>query len=128
MLVFLFLSSFLSIHSSNISLIHQANGCGPVYFNIDEFLRNIGEEIFIECCNKHDRCYDTCGKQQFICDTTFLHCMIEVCEQLSDISRCQRDARILFWLVVFAGQSAYQQAQQHNRCFDNRTKTNFSEK
>lgn len=107
----------ISIESSNnSSLTRQGNGCGPVYLNIDEFLRNIGEEIFIECCNEHDQCYDTCGKKQFKCDTLFLYCMIEACQQLIDNSRCRTDARLLFWLVVFAGQTAYQQAQQQNQC------------
>jgi secretory phospholipase A2 len=121
------MSFVLSVYSLNFSsnrFDRQANGCGPVNLNIDRFLREIGEEILIECCNEHDRCYDTCGKKQFICDTTFLHCMIQACQQLlpsSNINRCQIDAKILFWFVFLGGQSAYQQAQQQNHCFSNNT-------
>lgn len=119
MLLSLFTSLVLPIYSLN-RFSRQANGCGPVTFNIDRFLREIGEDILIVCCNEHDLCYDTCGKKQWICDKTFLHCMIQACQQLlplSNINRCQNDARILFWIVFFAGQSAYQQAQEQNQCF-----------
>ncbi len=118
MLFIVYISFILSVHSLN-QFSRQANGCGPINLNIDRFLREIGEEILIECCNKHDLCYDTCGKKQLICDTEFLHCMIEVCQQLStalDINHCQNNARIFFWFVFFGGQLAYQQAQQQNHC------------
>jgi secretory phospholipase A2 len=122
MLLFVFASFVLPIYSLNSTFNRfrrQANGCGPVSLNIDAFLREIGEEILIICCNKHDLCYDTCGQKQWTCDTTFLHCMIEACRQLlplSNINRCQNDARILFWIVVVSGRSAYQQAQQQHQC------------
>ncbi len=122
MLLLILISFILSVDSLNIPLNRfrrQANGCGPVNLNIDRFLREIGEEILIICCTEHDQCYDTCGKKQFTCDTTFLHCMIQACQQLSlssNINRCQNDARILFWIVIFGGRSAYQQAQQQNQC------------
>jgi secretory phospholipase A2 len=123
MLLFVFASFVLPLHSLD-PIFHrfrrQSNGCGPAILNIDAFLRDIGEEILIVCCNEHDLCYDTCGKKQFRCDTTFLQCMIEACQKLtplSNISRCQTDARMLFWFVFFGGRSAYQQAQQQHQCF-----------
>ncbi|UJR29992.1 hypothetical protein I4U23_017539 [Adineta vaga] len=122
MYLFLFASFVLPLHSLNLPINRfrrQANGCGPASLNLDEFLRQIGEDILIICCNEHDLCYDTCGKKQFACDTTFLQCMIEACQQLSPLSniqRCQNDARIYFWFVVFIGQSAYQQAQKQHQC------------
>ncbi|CAF1215093.1 unnamed protein product [Rotaria sordida] len=123
-MLLLFILSFfvLSLHSLNGAsnrFRRQANGCGPVTLNIDTFLRNIGEDVLIVCCNEHDLCYDTCGKTQMICDTTFLHCMIEACQHSlssSNINRCQNVARILFWFVFFGGQSSYQQAQQQHHC------------
>lgn len=117
MFVLIYVSLFLFLDSFSLSFqFRRANGCGPIYFNIDQFLRNIGEEILIDCCNEHDRCYETCGMKRLICDTTFLHCMIEACRQLSNINRCQTDGRILFWFVFFAGQSAYEQSQKDNQC------------
>ncbi|CAF3202259.1 unnamed protein product [Rotaria sp. Silwood2] len=121
-LLFIFSFFVLSLHSLSGTVNRfrrQANGCGPVTLNIDTFLQNIGENVLIVCCNEHDLCYDKCGKTQFTCDTTFLHCMIEACQQLlssSKINRCQNDARILFWLAIFGGQAAYQQAQQQHNC------------
>ncbi len=122
MLLFIFVSFILPLYSLNSPFNRfrrQANGCGPVNLNIDRFLREIGDDVLIVCCNEHDLCYDTCGKKQLTCDTTFLHCMIESCQQLfpsSNINRCQNDARILFWIVFFSGRSAYEQAQQQNQC------------
>ncbi|CAF1019007.1 unnamed protein product [Rotaria sp. Silwood1] len=119
------------VNQSSCSIVNrfrrQANGCGPMTLNIDEFLQNIGEDVLIGCCNEHDLCYDTCGKTQFICDTTFLNCMTEACKNLSlssDISRCQGDARILFWLVFFGGQPSYEQAQQQHNCTISKKITN----
>ena len=122
MLLIILASFVLPLHSFHVPVNRfrrQANGCGPLTLNIDQFLREIGEEILIVCCNEHDLCYDTCGKKQLTCDTTFLQCMIEACRQLSpwsNVDRCQNDARILFWFVFFGGQSAYQQAQQQHQC------------
>ena len=93
-LFYVFLSFFRFIHF-NFPLNRfrrQANGCGPINLNIDRFLRELGEEMLIECCNQHDLCYDTCGKKQFTCDTIFFDCMFEACQQLSSISdiiRCK---------------------------------------
>lgn len=118
MFVVMYVSLFVSLNSfSRANESRRANGCGPIYFNIDEFLRNIGEEILIDCCNEHDRCYEHCGMKRWTCDTTFLHCMIEACRQLSTIQRCQTDARILFWLVFLAGQTSYDQSQKESQCF-----------
>jgi len=122
MLLFIFASFVLPLHSLNPPFNRfrrQANGCGPVTLNIDKFLHEIGDDVLIVCCNEHDLCYDTCGKKQSTCDTIFLDCMIEACQQLSpasSINRCQNNAQILFWFVFFGGQSAYQQAQQQNQC------------
>jgi len=130
MLRFIFISFIFPIYSLNSPLNRfrrQANGCGPEILNIDQFLREIGEDILIVCCNEHDLCYDTCGKKQFTCDTMYLHCMIQACQQLSplsNINRCQNDARILFWIVFFGGRSAYQQAQQQHQCFLSKQITN----
>ena len=122
----LFASFVLPLHALNVPTSRfrrQANGCGPSSLNLDEFLREIGEDILIVCCNEHDLCYDTCGKKQFTCDTSFLRCMLEICQYLSPLSnvqRCQNDARVYFWFVVFGGQFAYQQSQEQHQC--NKTK------
>ena len=119
MLFILCISFIVSVHSFHFPLNRfrrQANGCGPIYLNIDRFLQELGEEILIGCCNEHDLCYDTCGKKQYTCDTTFFDCMFQACQQSSDIFRCKDTAKILFWLVFFGGQSSYQQAQQQNHC------------
>jgi len=123
MLLFFFASFIVPLHSFYPTFNRfrrQANGCGSLTFNIDTFLKEIGDDVLIVCCNEHDLCYDTCGKKQLTCDTIFLDCMIQACQQLlslSNINRCQTDARILFWAVFFGGESFYQQAQQQHQCF-----------
>jgi len=32
-----------------------------------------------ECCNRHDRCYDTCGSNKIVCDQQFKNCVQELC-------------------------------------------------
>ena len=100
--------------STETRFTRQANGCGTGRWNIDAFLREIGEEVFISCCNAHDLCYDTCGKKRLTCDQHFLHCMLEECHAES---RCQTDARLLFWIVFFTGRSAYELAQSLHVCW-----------
>ena len=101
--------------STETRVTRQANGCGTGRWNIDAFLREIGEDMFISCCNAHDLCYDTCGKKQLTCDQLFLHCMLEECH--AGDSRCETDARLLFWIVFFTGRAAYEHAQSLHVCW-----------
>jgi hypothetical protein len=49
-----------------------ANGCGSMGFKV------VADE-FEECCNEHDICYDTCGTEKNVCDSSFQKCMSKVC-------------------------------------------------
>ena len=111
--------SFDLINSIRFRSTRQTNGCGPETINIDRFLENIGEDVLISCCHQHDLCYDTCGTKQLTCDENFLNCMLKSCEQLISsltVSKCQNHARLLFWIVFWTGQSAYDQAQSNQLC------------
>lgn len=32
------------------------------------------------CCNEHDKCYDTCGKGKEVCDIDFQRCLYNYCD------------------------------------------------
>lgn len=35
-----------------------------------------------KCCNQHDRCYDTCGKEKHVCDEQFQECLETICNNV----------------------------------------------
>lgn len=131
MLLLVFTICVLTLHSLGFSIgryRRQANGCGPANLNIDAFLKEIGEDILIQCCDQHDLCYDQCNKAQWTCDTTFLYCMIEACKCLlvsSNVNQCQNDAHILYGFVFFGGHLAYQRAQAQHNCNVSKEITNY---
>jgi secretory phospholipase A2 len=51
------------------------NGCGSGGFKIDTS-QWPGVE---QCCNEHDICYDTCGKERGACDELFGKCLDKKC-------------------------------------------------
>ncbi len=36
------------------------------------------------CCNRHDLCYDTCGKERHECDEKFKTCVQKSCKAMRD--------------------------------------------
>lgn len=35
-----------------------------------------------KCCNQHDRCYDTCGREKHDCDEQFHDCLETICRNV----------------------------------------------
>lgn len=35
-----------------------------------------------KCCNQHDRCYDTCGREKHECDEQFQECLETICRNV----------------------------------------------
>jgi secretory phospholipase A2 len=58
-----------------------ANGCGAYYFYYD--FNNLELTGFNECCNRHDKCYSTCGENKNKCDTEFKKCLVTSCDIMS---------------------------------------------
>ncbi|CAF1621202.1 unnamed protein product, partial [Didymodactylos carnosus] len=92
----------------------QANGCGTIYFNIDNILKIVGYSQMIPCCNLHDLCYDNCTSTKSNCDTQLFKCMLLVCDTLISIQDivCRSDVSALYLAVVIKGNDAYQAAQK----------------
>lgn len=128
-MLILFISSIsLTLATPKLSgrLFRAANGCGAEgSINIDWALIVVGERVIIECCNRHDICYETCGKTQSGCDNDFKTCLNNVCSTLGGWfqwwaatrrSACQLDGRVLFTIVNAFGSSAFNAAQQNSGC------------
>ncbi|KAL5018855.1 hypothetical protein ScPMuIL_004577 [Solemya velum] len=56
----------------------SANGCGAHGFKLDTSLL----PPMTECCNEHDRCYDTCNSNKLLCDEEFHGCLTDMCADL----------------------------------------------
>ncbi|RNA45025.1 hypothetical protein BpHYR1_024124 [Brachionus plicatilis] len=84
-------------------------GCGPGKFTIDQQLIDLGEGSLIECCARHDLCYDACKYTQIQCDDQFEICMRIKCNRLSGFSRilCKIDASNMVSLLSKISQSVY---------------------
>uniref|UniRef100_A0A8C7XXS3 Phospholipase A2, group XIIA n=1 Tax=Oryzias sinensis TaxID=183150 RepID=A0A8C7XXS3_9TELE len=55
------------------------NGCGSPLFG---FQFDIGIPSMTKCCNQHDRCYDTCGREKHDCDEQFQECLETICRNV----------------------------------------------
>lgn len=96
----------------------SANGCGSS--GISNTLCGISpwKDLFTQCCNDHDRCYDTCNSDRGVCDNIFLICMAGRCDNLDNWYHrywCQRDSAAYYYSVRFFGGGAYSSAQE-NAC------------
>ena len=40
-------------------------------------------ESFTECCDEHDKCYDTCNTNKKTCDSNFNDCLLSKCTILN---------------------------------------------
>ena len=107
---------FERLETNLLRVRRQSNGCGTSSFNVDRYLFQLGLEMFVRCCDEHDLCYDRCGEKKLRCDDRFLHCLLDECAKLSADSSCQWNSRMFFWVVFFAGRSAFDKAQLDHRC------------
>ncbi|MEQ2206538.1 Caspase-6 [Xenoophorus captivus] len=55
------------------------NGCGSPLFG---FQFDLGIPSMTKCCNQHDRCYDTCGREKHDCDEQFQDCLETICRNV----------------------------------------------
>lgn len=46
------------------------------------FQFDIGIPSMTKCCNQHDRCYDTCGREKHDCDDQFQDCLETICRNV----------------------------------------------
>lgn len=57
--------------------VPSSNGCGSMGITLDT--RHFPG--FNSCCDKHDKCYDTCNNDRDKCDEAFEDCIDNVCDE-----------------------------------------------
>ncbi|KAK3739725.1 hypothetical protein QZH41_016180, partial [Actinostola sp. cb2023] len=99
-----------------------SNGCGSMGLKIDT--SNLPG--FTECCNIHDKCYDTCNNDRSQCDEDFKSCLDNVClleglgKRMSkrDLQACETSSDLFYSGTIALGCLAYKEAQR-NACLCN---------
>ena len=90
--------------------IPSPNGCSSPLPNPDN-PTGCSDTSFLEACNAHDVCYQTCNSNKDNCDNAFLDEMLEICMGSSCAPRCSEFAIIYYGAVHNYGDSAYQNDQ-----------------
>ncbi|XP_026070707.1 group XIIA secretory phospholipase A2 [Carassius auratus] len=92
------------------------NGCGSPLFG---FQVNIGIPSMNRCCNEHDLCYDTCGREKNDCDEQFQVCLESICSDLQmtlglshSVQACESAVTLLFDTVMHLGCKPYLDSQR----------------
>ena len=78
---------------------------------------------FTECCDAHDKCYDTCSNDRSDCDEHFKSCLSSVClfDGLSNkkskdkMTQCQTSADMMHAATTSLGCTAFKESQR-NAC------------
>lgn len=68
------------------------------------FQFDIGIPSMTKCCNQHDRCYDTCGREKHDCDKQFQGCLETICRNVQrtlGLSQSVQGKRTGQWLGRF---------------------------
>ncbi|XP_010778499.1 group XIIA secretory phospholipase A2-like, partial [Notothenia coriiceps] len=85
-----------------------------VFFQFD-----IGIPSMTKCCNKHDRCYDTCGLEKHDCDEQFQDCLETICRNVQrtlglaqSVQACESAVTLLFDAVMHLGCKPYLDSQR----------------
>lgn len=65
-----------AVQNFNVS---EANGCGPQGLDLSSIMIVPNVNI-TNCCNSHDNCYSTCGKEKKFCDDNFSECLRNTCQ------------------------------------------------
>ncbi|CAG9812138.1 unnamed protein product [Chironomus riparius] len=90
--------------------VTSSNGCGSA-ITIPSFMVPVSLE---NCCNEHDKCYDTCNRSKENCDDEFQECLNKICGfELSVLDNLCKS--IFPTIVAVAGCSEYLNAQD-NAC------------
>ncbi|XP_026854642.1 group XIIA secretory phospholipase A2 [Electrophorus electricus] len=92
------------------------NGCGSPLFG---FKFDIGIPSMTKCCNQHDRCYDTCGREKHDCDDEFQMCLETICRNVQvtlglvrGAQACDSAVTLLFDAVMHLGCKPYLDSQR----------------
>ncbi|KAE8300267.1 Group XIIA secretory phospholipase A2 [Larimichthys crocea] len=92
------------------------NGCGSPLFG---FQFDIGIPSMTKCCNQHDRCYDTCGREKHDCDEQFQDCLETICRNVQrtlglaqSVKACESAVTLLFDAVMHMGCKPYLDSQR----------------
>jgi hypothetical protein len=95
----------------------KGNGCGEEGGR--KFPEFFGNASFLEGCNEHDICYETCDRSKFGCDFTLYTQLVEACQAaypgpFNILARraCMEIASWYFGAVVVAGKDAFEKAQK----------------
>lgn len=97
----------------------SSNGCGSLGIDVD--LSHIPK--LTSCCDRHDYCYDKCGKERDECDSKFHDCLLNTCDRLNNkkkvkkhsfvtIDTCKLTANIIYESVTALGCNSYLKAQK----------------
>ena len=97
--------------------VHAANGCGALGFSVAP--EELPLPVMSLCCDVHDACYDTCGKDKELCDKEFQRCLYRVCsdDQQRRVDRiahtkCKTGAKLLYTSTITLGCQPYKEAQK----------------
>lgn len=92
------------------------NGCGSPLFG---FQFDVGIPSMTRCCNEHDRCYDSCGREKSDCDEQFQLCLENICQNLQmtlglsqSVQACESAVTVLFDTVMHLGCKPYLDSQR----------------
>ncbi|KAM6940334.1 group XIIA secretory phospholipase A2 [Xenentodon cancila] len=92
------------------------NGCGSPLFGVQV---DIGIPSLTKCCNRHDRCYDTCGHEKRDCDEQFQDCLETICRDVqttlglaNNVEACESTVTLLFETVMRLGCKPYMDSQR----------------
>uniref|UniRef100_A0A8C9X9L7 Phospholipase A2, group XIIA n=1 Tax=Sander lucioperca TaxID=283035 RepID=A0A8C9X9L7_SANLU len=88
----------------------------PFFFQFD-----IGIPSMTKCCNQHDRCYDTCGREKHECDDQFQDCLETICRNVQrtlglakSVQACESAVTLLFDAVMHLGCKPYLDSQRES--------------
>ncbi|KAG5877978.1 hypothetical protein JTB14_032239 [Gonioctena quinquepunctata] len=100
----------------NRNHVPSADGCGSLGVKITTDYLPLGE--MQNCCDEHDICYDTCGKEKEICDLEFKRCLYRYCDSYQKlvggntmVKTCKGAAKMLFTGTLTLGCKSFLDAQ-----------------
>merc|ERR1712179_743940 len=98
----------------NENHVKTSNGCGSLDIIFDDSENSLihVEKEFSDCCNSHDKCYDSCGEDK---DQRFL-----------DNKKCKLKAKLFYMAVVGVGCVPYKNAQK-NACLCEKIQNRYTE-
>ncbi|XP_074040863.1 phospholipase A2 group XII [Leptinotarsa decemlineata] len=100
----------------NRNHIPSTDGCGSLGLKIPSDYLPVAQ--MQKCCDSHDLCYDTCGKDKEVCDVDFKRCLYKHCESYEKLlggttmmKACKGAAKMLFTGTLTLGCKSFLDAQ-----------------